>query len=88
VEAWSVLLSLLEVGQLLLVRGRKHDYTHSPARNGVFAQKLGDNKQTYKIIMISKGFSVKATKCRASITETFHSKYYSNFAKANFVNFV
>jgi len=45
------------------------------------------NKNT-KIIMISKGFSVKATKCRASITETFHSKYYSNFAKANFVNFV
>jgi len=87
VEAWSVLPSLLEVGQLLLVRGRKHDYTHSPARNGVFAQKLGDNKQKYKNNYDLQGFFCKSHQMQGKHHRNLSFKILLKFYKGELCKF-
>jgi len=87
VEAWSVLPSLLEVGQLLLVRGRKHDYTHSPARNGVFAQKLGDNKQKYKYNYDLQGFFCKSHQMQGKHHRNLSFKILLKFYKGELCKF-
>jgi hypothetical protein len=59
----------------LLVKGKKNMIIHIRPPAMVFLHKSWEiiNRNS-KAIMISKDFCVKATKCRASITETFHSQ--------------